>query len=299
MQHRIFGESPVQDAIVAALSEYCYGKRLRFRHTLPYSNQQGFKPNDVCGDLIAAFGEVRLFAIEIKAATLHAGRHQLQSFKDDQLKNYADLKTSYGLPIFYAYNAVETLSQNKPGGFCPFRCVSTLSEVHLAQPDDVDNKGIVGKRISTLLEYLQDEDATRSGGDKLLARILQLQTAEISNSILVIAFGKDKGMFNLNIDEIRSLADQMANSHQLIDATRFPLCWQFADQAHKEKKKKNDEKAAAERAWKAIADASPSIPKGHENFGRLGSEPIKNLALSHNPDNKKNKTKGPADKLKN
>jgi hypothetical protein len=304
MQHRIYGESSVQDAIVAALSEYCYSERIRFRHTLPYANQQGFNPNDVCGDLVAAFSELRLLAIEIKAARLNFDKHELQSFKSSQLKKYADLKNSYGLPIFYAYNSVEILSQNKPGDFSPFRCAFTLSEIHLAQPDEVSKEGIVSKRLSTLLEYLQDKKASEADAEKLLVGLLALQTAEISNSILVIAFGKDKGTFNLNIDEIRSLATQMANSYQLIDATRFPLCRQFAEHAYNEKQKKDPE-----LALKVIAEALPSVPQKFDKFGGLSSDLIKKLAIAYSPDgtdgsdiskdNKKNKSKASSGKLKN
>lgn len=225
------GESAVQDAIVAALAEYCYAERLRFRHTLPYANQQGFKPGRVCADMAAVLSDGVLLILEIKAATPDASHVKLSAFKDDQLRLYQYFEEELNIPVHYAFNLLETLAQAKPGRFSPFTCVQTLTEIGLADPSAVSASGEVKTLAYTLFEYLRavqpklDSPAgTGSGPGKEVAamNLLGLLQAPLSNSVFVLAFSADEGILALDAAQLQELHQHMHSAPQTIDSNKFP-----------------------------------------------------------------------------
>lgn len=228
------GESAVQDAIVAALAEYCYAERLRFRHTLPYANQQGFKPGRVCADMAAVLSDGVLLILEIKAATLDARCHKLNAFKDDQenqLKHYQHFEKKLKIPVHYAFNLVDTLAQTQPGKFSPFTCIQTLTEIGLAHPRAVNASGEVKTVAYTLFQYLRKVEpdlhglaGTSVGSDKEVAimGLLDLFQAPISNSVFVLAFSADAGVLALDAAQLQKLHQLMHSAPQTIDSNKFP-----------------------------------------------------------------------------
>ncbi|HBZ06818.1 hypothetical protein [Massilia haematophila] len=216
------GESAVQDAIVAALAEYCYAERLRFRHTLPYSNQQGFKPGRVCADMAAVLSNNTLLILEVKAAATSAEKTVLGAFKkvEHQWKSYRFFEKELKVPVHYAFNTVETLAHATPAPFSPFMCVQTLSEIGLAKPSAVSSDGKVAEVACNLFQYIRS-DKLRGSEDAAIA-LLGFLTAPLSNSTLVLAFAPDSGITALSAAQLGVLQRQMLETPQQIDANAFP-----------------------------------------------------------------------------
>jgi hypothetical protein len=97
-------ENKVQAAIMGALEVYCQTRSLQLFP--PYANQQGGRMRQYCTDLIGVVEGADLIALEVKELNVDTG--ELHQFDQDQHEIAKEFET-LGVPLAYAYNAVERL----------------------------------------------------------------------------------------------------------------------------------------------------------------------------------------------
>ncbi|WP_156116931.1 hypothetical protein [Massilia sp. 9096] len=254
------GESAVQDAIVVALAEYCYSERLRFRHTLPYANQQGFEPNKICADMVAILANSVLLVFEIKAALKFPPNAALASFKKDQREEYLFLEEELNVPVHYAFNTVQTLAHALPGPFSAMMCAQTLTEIGLALPSLLTDAGKVKQISYTLFEYLRkslqlrnQSGVTTPTAPNMIERLALIMNTSLTNSIMVLAIAPDSSILSLDATALSDLKNDLDNISENIDKNKYPVLAEYISAVKRVNKLKAEAKARAEA--KAIENA--------------------------------------------
>lgn len=267
MEHALAkGESAVQDAIVSALAEYCYAEKLRFRHTLPYSNQQGFDPKKVCADIAAVLANAKILILEIKAASKVLPLPTLASFNEDQWKECKQFEVLH-VPLHYAFNTVANLAHAGPAPFSPFMCVQTLTEIGLAKPSDVTKEGNVEKVVCNLFQYLRSSQPNLNGAGGKVGKetaaleVLRLLENPLSNSALVLAFAADASVLTLTAPQLQQLHLHMLEVKQEIDKQKFPAIAQYMALVEESRERKKAKKSADLKALEQLVKKLSHSPQ--------------------------------------
>jgi hypothetical protein len=277
------GESAVQDAIVVALAEYCYAEHLRFRHTLPYSNQQGFNPTKLCADMVAILSDAILLVLEIKAANLTSSTRMLASFDDTQWREYQHFGKNLMVPVYYAFNHVETLAHALPGPFSAMMCAQTLGEIALALPSKVTNEGKVQKISCSLFQYLRKlrQTQTQSGAGSPshagttprgvidAERLSALIDGNFSNSTLVLAVAPDSSIVTLSAAQLMQLKEQLQKIDTDIDKNNYPALAEYMKLA---RKKRDDKAREVEEAKAAKRTREADVQKAEKRAKKSNSD---------------------------
>lgn len=224
----LISESAVQDCIVAALVEYCLLERIRCRHSLPYSNQQGADPAKVCADMIASLSDGGFFILEVKASATFGQGALLNAFVPQQHRENQRLSAENNIPILYAFNTVPILAHCEIGAFSIHRTAHTLMQIGLARPQKISEKGKVLSDPVSLLDFLrmppEARTAFQGGGKVSLAQAEWLASMSISairNNYLVVAFSNSGEMLALNSSALTALATQLREKSAEIEPA-FP-----------------------------------------------------------------------------
>lgn len=144
-------ENKIQSAIAGALEVYCQCRNLQL--FAPYANQQGDQLRKYCGDLLGLVDGADLIALEVKE--FDVGRRILPAFDAEQHENAKQFE-ALGVPLAYAYNAIETLpyhSRPKPSNWARL----TLASVKRSKPTSLPGQAPHVCRHESLLEWLEGE----------------------------------------------------------------------------------------------------------------------------------------------
>jgi hypothetical protein len=175
-------ENKVQSAIAGALQVHCQNRSLQLFP--PYANQQGEQLRKYCGDLFGLLDNADLIALEVKE--LDVVRGALPAFDPEQHEIAMQFE-SLGVPLAYAYNAVETLPYHeRPQP--PQWARLTLASVKRSKPTLLPGSVPNTNRHQSLLDWLDgphEADAT-----DLLGRVHGAVRAvdDLRNGVLVLLY---------------------------------------------------------------------------------------------------------------
>ncbi|CAJ0807736.1 hypothetical protein P3T32_005196 [Ralstonia sp. GP73] len=175
-------ENKIQSAIAGALQVYCQDRSLQLFP--PYANQQGEQLRKYCGDLFGLVDNADLIALEVKELDVTNG--VFPAFDDNQ-HEIAMRFESIGVPLAYAYNAVETLPYHqRPQP--PLWARSTLASVKRSMPTPLPGRMPDSNHHQSLLDWLDGPHGTNAAD--LFGRVHGAVTAvdDLRNGILVLLY---------------------------------------------------------------------------------------------------------------
>lgn len=175
-------ENKVQAAISGALEVYCSNRNLQLFP--PYSNQQGDQKRKYCADLLGVADGADLIALEVKELDTSTGT--LHAFDEEQHEVAMQFE-SLGVPLAYAYNAVESLPYHerpKPEDWAR----QTLALVKRSVPTPLPGPQPCAVEHESLLDWLDGEHGTR--GVDLFGRVHGALNSvdDLRNGILVLLY---------------------------------------------------------------------------------------------------------------
>lgn len=175
-------ENKVQAAISGALEVYC--SELNLQLFPPYANQQGGQKRKYCADLLGVVDGADLIALEVKE--LNAATGELHAFDQDQHEVAKEFER-LGVPLAYAYNAVETLPYHeypKPHDWV----TQTLASVKRSKPTPLPGSVPDARSHQSLLDWLNGRHD--SSGVDLFGRVhgALAGVEDLRNGILVLLY---------------------------------------------------------------------------------------------------------------
>ena len=175
-------ENKIQSAIAGALQVYCQDRSLQLFP--PYANQQGEQLRKYCGDLFGLVDNADLIALEIKE--LDVTRGIFPAFDDNQHGIAMQFET-LGVPLAYAYNAVETLPYHQrpqPPDWARSTLASVKRSTHTPLPGRVPD----ANHHQSLLDWLDGPHGTNAAD--LLGRVHGAVNAvdDLRNGILILLY---------------------------------------------------------------------------------------------------------------
>ncbi|WP_368644019.1 hypothetical protein [Castellaniella ginsengisoli] len=175
-------ENKIQAAIAGALQVYCQDRSLQLFP--PYANQQGEQLRKYCGDLFGLVDNADLIALEVKELDVALG--SFPAF-DERQHEIARQFERLGVPLAYAYNAIETLPYHqRPQP--PQWARSTLESVKRSPPTPLPGREPNTSHHPSLLDWLDGPHGT-SAAD-LFGRVHGAVAAvdDLRNGILVLLY---------------------------------------------------------------------------------------------------------------
>jgi hypothetical protein len=175
-------ENKVQAAIAGALEVYCSSRSLQLFP--PYSNQQGGQKRKYCADLLGVVDGADLIALEVKELDVATGvLHAFDQVQHQIAKEFERL----GVPLAYAYNAVESLPYHerpKPPNWERL----TLASVKRSMPTPLPGPTPAACRHESLLDWLDGAHGTNAVN--LFGRVHGALNAvdDLRNGILVLLY---------------------------------------------------------------------------------------------------------------
>jgi hypothetical protein len=179
---RLGKENKIQAAIAGALQVYCRDRSLQLFP--PYANQQGEQLRKYCGDLFGLVDDADLIALEVKE--LDVTRGVFPAFDHNQ-HEIARRFESLGVPLAYAYNAVEPLPYHQRPQPLDWAS-STLASVKRSMPTPLPGAEPNANHHRSLLDWLDGPHGTNAGD--LFGRVHGALTAvdHLRNGILVLLY---------------------------------------------------------------------------------------------------------------
>jgi hypothetical protein len=211
-------ENKIQSAIAGALQVYCQDRSLQLFP--PYANQQGESLRKYCGDLFGLLDNADLIALEIKELDVAQGC--FPAFDDTQ-HDIAMRFESLGVPLAYAYNAVETLPYHQrpqPPGWAR----STLASVKRSSPTPLPGRVPSANHHQSLLDWLNGPHGTNA--TDLFGRVHGAVTAvdDLRNGILVLLYAvPEQTLAALVPDDIVRTVNVLRNNAHLSSRQKILL----------------------------------------------------------------------------
>jgi hypothetical protein len=195
-----YGENNIQMAIGQALQAWARDRRRGMQLFPPYANQQGQQLRRYCSDLLGVMEGADLIALEVKEYDLQ--KKVLPQFDDEQYEA-ACFFADQGVPLAYAYNAVEKLAyHDRPQ---PFEWPElTLRDVKRSLPRDLKSRHPLVNSHDSLLDWLEAQHTT--DGIDLFGKThgLLQATDDFTNGILVLLYsGKSNKVASFTGDQLK------------------------------------------------------------------------------------------------
>lgn len=248
-------ENLVQDAIKDALAVYCSKPgRPRLRQFSPFSNQQGAKLRQYCGDIVGMLDDGQALLLEIKERDCEA--NVLNQFRDPQFANNVRLQ-QLGVPIAYAYNEVPTLEYHRMPRDEESWPEITLQQVKRSAPIELPGRSPAVADHESLLEWLE-----RQRGQDASANFGRIHGAlkgigSLRNGILVLLYGvSSNSIAALTPDELDQVVDWLSKNSSLYPRHLQKLHTLFG------------ESAAVFNSFAKSQPASPSPPSPPDDDSR-------------------------------
>lgn len=202
-------ENKVQSAIAGALQVYCQNRSLHLFP--PYANQQGDQLRKYCGDLLGLTDNADLIALEVKE--LDVARCVLPAFDHEQ-HEIAKQFESLGVPLAYAYNAVETLPYHQRPQPLQWARL-TLASIKRSMPTPLPGRAPDAQNHQSLLDWLNGPHGTNAAD--LFGRVHGALTAvdDLRNGILILLYAVPQQTLAAlaPADIIRTIKVLNSNSH--------------------------------------------------------------------------------------
>lgn len=194
-------ENVVQGALVAALEVYADRHWVHSDVFEPYANQQGSRDNQYCADVVARLSQSRLILLEVKELDW------IQRGKRGRLPAYSSVQhhfdwflESRGVPIFYAYASVDSLSYLQAGRERQWPN-TTLINVHLSRPSELFLNSAQHlaaepnlQAHTTLLNWILAEPGADGLAATLMTHVLSMGARQLRNRVLVASTATSGGV---------------------------------------------------------------------------------------------------------